>query len=170
MLKPGNIPRYFYKTHIKKMKRYYFIIILLISLAFSGCMTKPYTGPKTYFVNGTITLDGRPLEGADIQFLPKENAGEIAVGKSVSAGNFKLSSIQGLPEQGAMAGIYTVIVSKTETVQLPKPKIDPVSGDSVTQISKELLPAIYQDPIKTPLEVTIIEGRNQIRLDLKSKP
>jgi hypothetical protein len=152
------------------MKRYYFIIILLISLAFSGCMTKPYTGPKTYFVDGTITLDGLPLEGADIQFQPKENVGEIAVGKSVSAGNFKLSSIQGLPEQGAMAGTYTVTVSKIEPVQLSKPKVDPVSGDSITQTSKEILPAIYQDPIKTPLEVTITTGRNQIHLDLKSKP
>jgi hypothetical protein len=153
------------------MKRYYyFIIILLISLAFSGCTTKPYTGPKTYFVDGTITLDGLPLEGADIQFQPKENVGEVAVGKSVSAGNFKVSSVQGLPEQGAMAGTYKVTVSKIEAVQLSHPKIDPVSGDSTTQTSKEILPAIYQDPIKTPLEVIIIEGRNQIRLDLKSIP
>ncbi|MDR0337840.1 MAG: hypothetical protein LBI18_12200 [Planctomycetaceae bacterium] len=152
------------------MKKYYLITILLISLLFFGCSTKTYTGSKTHFVDGTIMLDGVPLEGANIRFQPKDNIGETAIGKSVTAGNFKLSSVQGLPEQGAMAGTYIVIVSKTETSLLSKPNIDPVSGDPITQIAKELLPAIYQDPINTPLKVTIKEGENKIQLDLKSKP
>jgi hypothetical protein len=153
------------------MKKFYFIAILLILPVFSSCITKTYTGPKTYLIDGVITLDGTPLEGADIQFLPKkEGIGETAFGKSVLAGKFKLSSVRGQPEQGAMKGTYAVTVSKIEVVAFSKPKIDPVSGDSITQTSKEILPSIYQDTAKTPLEVTIVEGTNKVQLDLKSQP
>jgi hypothetical protein len=118
-----------------------------------------------------ITLDGTPLEGADIQFIPKtEGLGEAAFGKSVSTGKFKVSSVRGLPEQGTMKGVYAVTVSKIDVVPLSQPKIDPVSGDAVTQTSKEIVPNLYQDTIKTPLEVTITEGINKVQLDLKTQP
>jgi hypothetical protein len=152
------------------MKKFCFLIILLMPI-FSGCAAKSYTGPETHLVDGVVTLDGTPFEGADIRFYPKEEGvGETASGKSASAGNFKLSSVQGQPGKGAMKGTYTVTVSKTEVVQLSPPKRDPVSGDPITQTSKEILPTVYQDPAKTPLEITIVEGINKVQLGLKSKP
>lgn len=128
---------------------------------------------KVEYVEGVITLDGQPLASAAVTFRPKNEGGkeEAASGYTNTSGVYKLSSMNGDPEKGAIEGEYVVTVSKIE-VHDPTAGMSydeaTTSGLQVTQ--KELLPTVYQDRKNTPLSATVNKGKNKIDLELKSKP
>ena len=141
-------------------------------LVFAGC------GPKgrslqVEYVEGVITLDGRPLDEVSVMFIPKNEADgiEVASGYSNANGVYKLSSMNGDPERGAMAGDYIVTVSKVE-VHDPKAGMsyEEASASTLDVIQKQLLPTVYQDRRNTPLSFTVNKGRNKIDIELKRKP
>jgi len=65
---------------------------------------------KHYPVEGIVTLDGQPLEGATVTF---GNATITASGLTTASGKFKL--ITG-GQEGVPAGTYQVVVTKKENV------------------------------------------------------
>ena len=50
------------------------------------------SGPAVEYVQGVVTLDGAPLEGATVFFSPKGSAGKGAAGKTQSDGSFTLNT------------------------------------------------------------------------------
>lgn len=142
-------------------------LILVVSLsliALIGC-NKGST-LDTQLIDGTITLDGAPLSKANITFYP-ESGGEIASAYSDEQGKFSVSSQNGTAGQGALAGQYSITVSKVEAKFVSANlKSDPEAGRTET---KELLPQMYQDKAKTPLKAEITKGENILTLELKSK-
>jgi hypothetical protein len=62
---------------------------------------------------GVVTLDGSPVEGATVTFVPASGEGMSASGQTDSNGKFRLST-SGKP--GAKAGDYKVTVIKTKAV------------------------------------------------------
>ena len=63
-------------------------------------------------VTGTVTLDGKPLAGAAVNFTPATaGQGQVAQGQTDESGKFTLSSVGGL---GAVPGSYKIGVSKLE--------------------------------------------------------
>ncbi len=74
-------------------------------LAISGC-----GGVKTVPVTGTVTLDGKTLDGVSIVFVPTEKEGKQANGRTDASGTFTLSSVGA--DQGALPGSYKVGLSK----------------------------------------------------------
>src|SRR5207245_8454223 len=58
---------------------------------------------------GVVTLDGKPLEGARVTFLPESAGAFVASGKTDYEGNFLLST-PGLG-LGALPGEYKVVLS-----------------------------------------------------------
>jgi hypothetical protein len=123
--------------------------------------------PAVVPAEGTLTYQGKPVEGATIVLAP-DPPGEGKYGASAmtdSSGNFQLSAFP--PEPGAVPGNYKVTVAKTET---PVPSNDPAAHDlpaSATQ-TKYLIPQKFNSPDTSGLKVEIpAAGKTDIKLGLK---
>jgi len=148
--------------------------LLLVGLLITaiGC-GPPGRGLRVEFVEGTVTLDGQPLDGVLITFIPvNEGDGtESALGRSNERGVYRLSSMNGDPERGAVAGEYRITASKVfvdDPMEGMSTQEAAASGLEVTHT--EVLPAIYRDRKNTPLSATVNKGRNKIDLELTSNP
>lgn len=80
------------------------------------------TSVKTVPVKGKVTLDGKPVEGATVQFAPEQgSSGRAASGLTKSDGTFELTTVGG--GAGAVPGKYKVAITKRATAgpaQAPK--------------------------------------------------
>lgn len=126
-------------------------------------------GPTLVPASGTVTLDGKPLEGATLSFIPAPSNAVSTSGTDISgpSGNFRMT-YNG--RAGLSPGKYRVAVSKTEEV-LPKGKeISPIFAKASVEkqlmgIAKETIP-----PQKFDKEIEIPpEGATDFALDFKSK-
>jgi hypothetical protein len=149
--------------------------LILVAVAAAGC------GSKLVKVEGTVTLDGQPVQGATVIFF-SESGGPQANGLTDDDGKFKLTTFN--TGDGAIPGSYKVTVSKqqvkTETTVGVKPD-DPDSmhkaiggfiGQDARTASKKAqqstLPADYADQTKTPLKYQVPTG-GSIDIKLSSK-
>ena len=147
-------------------------IVLSIFLAFvclQGC-----SGGKiaTEAVTGTITLDDKPLAGANVGFTPKDGQGHPGYALTDENGKYVLQTLLGEANAGTTTGEYSVTVSKKET---PETKVAEYGSSSYSSMSggaqpKETLPAVYTDPKTTPFSASVAKGKNTFDFDLKSKP
>ena len=150
-------------------------LLLVSTLVIAGCGPKG-SGLRVEYVEGIVTLDGQPLEGASVTFIPKTEGGtiEAASGYSNEKGVYKLSSMNGDPEKGAVAGEYIVNVSKVEiddpTAGMSYEQRTMMTGNTPIVTQTQILPAIYQDRMNSPLSATVNKGKNKIDLELKSSP
>ncbi len=94
---------------------------------------------------GTVTLGGKPLEGASVAFWP-EGKGSPSVSSTDAEGRFELK--YGGKVAGAPIGKHTVRISKMKEE----------AGD-------ELIPAKYNDNSKLTQEVTK-DGPNDFKIEL----
>lgn len=76
-------------------------LLLIIS---AGCGS---SGPALYNVSGTVTYEGKPVEGASILFTPQQ--GRPSMGATDASGKYTIST-NGKP--GVGAGTYTVTITK----------------------------------------------------------
>jgi hypothetical protein len=74
----------------------------VLLLAFSGCDS----GPKILPVEGTVQLDGKPLDKILVEFLPTSE-GPRSFGETDSQGHFKLTTDDG-KRTGASVGTHKV--------------------------------------------------------------
>src|SRR6058998_1459611 len=79
------------------------LLWLVPGLLWVGC-----AGQKTMPVEGVVLLDGKPLAGASIQFVP-QGKGRDATGETDKNGQFAMSTFQ--PRDGVMPGTYKVVIS-----------------------------------------------------------
>jgi len=139
---------------------------LLVVLA--GCQKGP-AGPALVPVGGTVTLDGKPLSGAQVTLIPiGSTAGQAAVGKTDAGGKFEVSTPD-LAQKGAAAGSYRVLISKKVnpdgTDFQPSPDQDPALATY-----KEILPPVYSDDAQTTLTAEVpAGGTSELQFNLKSK-
>ncbi len=87
-----------------------FGLVLLLPLAV-GCGGGPSVGaiPAT----GIVTLDGKPLDGATVSFVPDSDEARSASGLTDATGAFRLTSLA--PGDGAVPGKYKITVSKVSS-------------------------------------------------------
>lgn len=128
----------------------------LVLLA-SGCGGD---GPKQYPVEGTVTLDDKPVTGS-VAFHPdssKGNKSTVAPGGDADAGG-KFTLFTG-GKAGAPPGWYKVTVAEKEELDSTKP-------ESKSKVNKSK----YNDPEKTPWTVEVVEkpGADAYKLTGKVK-
>jgi hypothetical protein len=120
--------------------------IVLVQLL-SGCSagSKPY---QTAPVAGLITLDGKPLAGAHVTFMPVPEAqsgrqsGPEASGDTADNGRYSLKTAFG--DAGASVGKNRVMITTRKT------ELDPTNPDRSKEVAKEQVPGKYftdQSPI-----------------------
>lgn len=124
-------------------------------------------------VEGTVTFQGKAVEGATVVFVPATAATRAAVGRTDAAGRFSLTTKD--PGDGAAPGPYLLTVSKTEATgglstaeaeqwsrrrenfgkYPPRPKIT------------ELLPKKYKVANTSGLQTTVSPGQNTVDITLE---
>ncbi|MDO5579792.1 MAG: hypothetical protein Q4G69_01535 [Planctomycetia bacterium] len=154
---------------MNRVIRVSFYFAVLFAFICMGCEKPNPYGIETHYVEGQVTLDGKPIEDAVVSFVPKTpGAGEDASGRSKANGSYKLSSLRGLPESGAMEGEYVITVYKNEKVDLAVPQ-KTLDGEAITFEMKNIMPPDYKNPAKSPLKATVVRGKNKINIEVKSK-
>lgn len=131
------------------------VLGLAVCLTFPGCRR----GPPVVFVEGVITMNGEPLEGANVGFSPVGTPGSMpASGFTDAKGKFVLSAHTAKFGAGTTVGDYVVIVTKTI--------IPP--GEEEKESPKVVLvtPPLYQVKETSPLRATVKRGTNRFEFDL----
>src|SRR4051812_34991097 len=86
----------------------------MLAVSFAGCSSSHGTAS----VSGTVLYQGKPVDGATVNFVPKSEDPKArgAQGKSDSSGRFSLKSYFTPDEQpaGALPGDYAVIITKID--------------------------------------------------------
>jgi len=142
-------------------------------LALVGCGGKP--GPVP--VQGTVLLDGKPLEGATVSFVPEGGTGRSASGFTDKDGVFHLMTTN--PNDGAVPGNYRVTVTKADIdpeivkeQESPDPAVREkayIKGmQAANKPSKSNLPTIFGTFDQTPLRWNV-PGDNDKVLELFGK-
>ena len=106
-------------------------------------------------VQGTVTLDGQPLEGAMVTFAPVEG-GRPAAGRTDARGRYQL--VYSRDAGGAMIGEHLVTISTYDE--------RPGENDE-DQIIPERVPAQYN--ANSELKVTVEPGSNEMNFELESE-
>jgi hypothetical protein len=146
----------------------------LLALAAAGCGDGSPKPLPTHPVGGKVTLDGRPLAGAEIWLVPtSEGVRDAAItirpyARSGPDGAFAVTSY--LENDGAPAGEYAVMVvpagrpARADDEDPEQPRPGGKGGPRPPPF-----PAKYKSPKLSGLTATVRAGPNQIDLDLKSK-
>ena len=132
-----------------------------------GCSSGGVGTPRTAPVSGIVTLEGKPLVGAEVHFVGEKFSG---YGVTNSEGKYALV-------QGAVPGANKVYISKIEGGKNQDPAIaedveqlrtaaasfknDPSRSGSkagLADIPHEIVPNQYSDPQKTKLTFPVPEG------------
>jgi hypothetical protein len=116
-------------------------------------------------VSGTITLDGKPLPNVLVTFTPEqasEHARIRSMGVSNEAGHFTLRAET--QREGALIGSHRVTVEDLAIYDAPR-----AEDGTVTAMPPIRLPAIYADPLQSPLQVTVNAENQPCSLELKSQ-
>lgn len=118
-------------------------------------------------VNGIVTWDNEPLDGATVTFYPEDkNQATVGTARTGTDGKFVILETKGL--RGLAPGKYKVTVSKMKLAG-GGPNDEPPVG-AVTDVDiKDDLPAVYSSPSHTKLSYTVLGDGKPIEIKLSSK-
>lgn len=139
---------------------------LAVALALCGCSGG---GSSVTKVVGTVTLDHKPVTGADVLFWPKD---DLALGAGMGTtdrdGRFAVvpDPRHGVPMK---PGRYVVVVSKSAGP--PGVMADDVAAPAGgAPGARSLIPEVYGSKESSPLLVEVKAGDNDFPLTLESRP
>ncbi len=176
----ATIDKLFHGTEVVVIKSYVWVSLLTFAML-AGCGSS--SGPKTYKVTGTVTMNGKPVEGAVVTFLSTEKQKD-AVGSTNAKGEFKLSTFG--PGDGALPGSYKITITKLDSPAAPAASTPPPGtiasgeisesyvppsagggGNTKSNAPKNLLPAKYSSDQTSGLVATVAENdRNKFDFEL----
>jgi len=107
-------------------------------------------------VNGHVTLDGKPLADAVVEFQPAN--GRASIGTTDSSGYYELQYT--LDRDGAIPGEHTVRITTERYASGGE------GSSPLVEARKELLPARYN--VESELKETVEDGSQEINFELES--
>lgn len=154
---------------------------MAIAVMAGGCLLAGCGGADTegrvpvYPVSGTLTMFGKPVDGATVAFAPQEGQ-PTAVGKTDKDGNFQLTTYD--YQDGAAAGRFNAVIS------LIVAKNDPKLGDGDDHEAQEeansthdaegeggdveMVPELYTNATDTPFQFEVkTTGENEFTLAIE---
>ena len=145
------------------MKSVVFHICTLIAglhvLVSAGCGQSPYSGPTRYPLTGIVTLDGEPVDGGSISFIP-EDANLKVAGGVISGGAYSVPA-----EQGANAGTHRVEIHWMKPTGKKIPDSD--LGGMMDQVA-EAVPEKFSS-YKSDLRAEVSSSATNFDFDLVTK-
>jgi hypothetical protein len=112
-------------------KSHQILSLLVLLAALTGCSK---SGPQVAPVHGHVTLDGKPLNMADVMFQP-DGAQRASIARTDADGHYDLVYKRGQP--GALVGTHTVRISvSNENVR--KPPIIAAKFDVQSELRREV--------------------------------
>jgi hypothetical protein len=128
------------------------LAVILTALLLSGCEKRPELG----LVTGTLTLDGKPLDGVLVKFMPDPetgNAGATSFSLTDDLGKFDLVFGKDQDTHGAITGWHRVIVE------------DPAREDRPP--GPQRVPPKFSSAAKTPLKYEVLPETQSFTIELK---
>jgi hypothetical protein len=160
-------------------------MLILAGLSFAGC----HSGLRTEYVEGIVTLDNKPVEGALVTFIPASGeTARVAAGTTDARGRYTLTTAEGgRPGRGTTEGDYKVTVAK-RTPDTSKERATVETSQSNQPPSREemaaadrarraaglpppflyLTPKKYNNPETSGLTATVVRGKNRFNFDMLS--
>jgi hypothetical protein len=131
---------------------YFAAMTAMLLGALAGCGSEK-KGPVTVEVTGTVTLNGRPVEGASVVFTPDARGDDARLASQATTdhdGRFNLSTNLGggKLQPGIVPGAYLVAITKNDTSAVK---------DTLTP-PKNVLPQKYADSKASQLKADVIAG------------
>lgn len=154
-----------------------FFGLVLVAVILLWFQQKPNENKqRTYPVTGMVTFEGKPLDGFfQVSFFPiDENSDHLIASGLVEDGKYTLvSGIEGL--KGAMPGKYKVCIRMLEGPEeswrvhadATNIKINPKDGGTIVPDDPDPpYPKEYVDSKTTPHRAIVVEGDNEINIEL----
>jgi hypothetical protein len=139
----------------------YFVLSLAVVLAPIGCSRSKDDLPREP-VAGTVTMDGKPLPEAAIQFTPTGETKATGAVAKVEDGKFSIPR-----EEGLVPGTYMVSISHAEQQEIKSKKATGSLSKS-TKLGPEKIPARYNTQSKLTAEIKK-GGVSDLSFPLESK-
>lgn len=157
---------------ISEMKTYCLLICILLA-GIAGCGDGR---PDVFPASGRMLFEGQPMPlGASVTFLPIEGGSGVATSGMVDAeGNLEITTFEN--QSGLAAGKYRVVVYQLMDKEPDEVgedgEIRPAADASFVVVSEDqTIPEIYSDRARSPLQVTIEAGANDLgTIELKANP
>jgi len=132
---------------------------LLVSIPCISACNKN-TAIKTDVVTGTVMMDGAPLAGATVTFLPTGTDGSTAVGFTDESGKYKLQTQLGAADAGTTPGDYVVTISKKVNEPTGKQEWSESDGKMLdVMVGKETVPVKFTTKSSTSHKATVVSGQ-----------
>ncbi len=122
-----------------------FSIITLALIGFVGCGGKAYDGSQRFALSGKVSLDGVPVDGGTISFIPTAEKARPSGGDIVK-GEYKVPE-----EKGANAGSYRVEIHWYKPTGKKVPDSD--LGGTKDEVA-EAVPAKYNSGSTETVEIS----------------
>ena len=129
-----------------------------LCLAAAGCESRSYEGPQRLPLSGKVTVDGQPLDGGTISFIP-QNSDQRLSGGPILDGAYAVTE-----EMGANSGPYKVEIHWHK--KTGKKYRDADSGDMYDE-RKEGLPPRYHS--QSELTAQVSADKTTFDFDVKSE-
>jgi len=129
----------------------------LLLLLIAGC-----SGQSFAPVEGTLSMNGRPLANVQVEFQPEAN-GPRSTGFTDQDGKFQLTTESQRP--GAVVGMHRVVLYDTQIYD-DKPPPGQKKERDIVPIRPARFPARYSEVAKTPLKKEVQSSPNSIELEV----
>lgn len=138
------------------------LALAIVLFIVPGCGRQPGTEP-TAPVTGTVTLDGQPIAGVSIAFIPQR--GRPASGLTDASGKFTLSTFD--TADGAVVGSHKVMITEPPDDAQPMPG-EP--GWEKWKQPKARFPAKYRDANQSGFTAEVESGKdNEFTFEMSSQ-
>ncbi|MCA8988283.1 MAG: carboxypeptidase regulatory-like domain-containing protein [Planctomycetaceae bacterium] len=135
-----------------------YLLSLVFTSLFLPCLgCGGSSGPDLGKVDGTVTVDGAPIEGATVTFQPA--SGRPSMGITTADGKYSLMYTS--EQYGAIPGTHTV------SIRTARDQTGGEGDQPLVEGRAELLPAKYHDESELTAEVS--KGSNTLNFDLTTK-
>jgi hypothetical protein len=136
------------------------LYLLALALApgfLSGCNSR--SGRQG--IEGTVTLDGRPLEKGQVSFRPQQGTASPSAGGEILDGRFSI-----VPERGLHSGKFHVEITASRPSN--QKTLGLFTGGITAEIEEQYIPAKYNR--QSQLEATVeSNGPNRFEFAITSK-
>jgi len=131
--------------------------LVALSVSTTGCGqgNRLETAP----VHGTVTLDGEPLKMGSVIFTPEN--GRSAKSQIREDGTYQLGTYE--EADGAILGKHKVVIQAR-----PKLQGESKGAPLIPRYGPSVIPETYADQETSPLEFEVVEGPNEINIELSS--